>query len=1117
MKQHKIILISALFFIIGCQRNSELPLHSDQKNGLILNKKNRSSAHRLHQTITDSKKNHNSSNEVELLLEKLHKAHFNKKLTTKEAELIQLGQLIDFSKCTGSSLPLKYWYYWAAYYLEGKNITSTDSFYQVGQTYIKNCNPKDSLALIYWIALEPSFRFNIHTYTILDSLYHKLSETPNKTLQEPITLLNNLLTKHHLYNSDFGKAEIFLQDFEEKINFDSIPFTFWKIEHLFNRIFLEVYQSTNLEKALVHIKLAEEFINSLDDPYLPRAKLNYWLALINYSRKDLERSALYYKNSIKAYLKDDEHYYSQTVGGAYNNLGIIQSDLKNYQEAEKYFQRALENYSITNKSRPNTSTALTYINLAKLYQRQGQLKEAKTYIEKSISTYLSIKTNSSQAYLAQPYFILGQLEKSGKRLISAKKYLEKSLEKAETKISKNDFYIVSNQIELAEIYLHHKKYSLAEFYLEKMFNNVLGNQPILSFLEEPSLLDTISLKKNLFDGILVKSRLEFSRTKNSKDDIGIIGAYNFVKLAEELLILRVEEVHTLSDQHILLEDSYKTYELGTRILRKAYESNPTLELFEEALQWTEKSKAFGLREMVRDSIRSHTLAESLTTQINSLKERITRNRLRPVMDTLQVFAWEDSLFKLTQSYDSLLFRDKDLVQRIQRDSTFTKLKILQYNLGAEQQMLTYFISESILHRFHIGKEFAHWDTMHLPLNFVELIQRHVSFFSNWEKQREIVKDSANLAHFASKSHNLYKLLVPPKLDSLLASVHGESLSLVVIPDGILGLIPFDWLVIKEPNLNEYPRFRQLDFLGNFLPIHFEYSAAYKTSRKENKFLAKLGLGSYAPSYGSGSIPSSERGLPSQRVMDNVKGMNPGYPIKELVYNQEETQKISRLLDSKMVSGPAATRAHFKQEAPNYDILHLSMHGYSDPEDPKLSGLIFSPCKEGQGCEGKNIREEDLHEAILYAFEIENLDLNARLIVLSACQTGIGKIQKGEGVMSLARAFALAGVPSQIVSLWNVDDQATLLLFTKFYKHLLAGDSKNVALWKAKQALKTDPKYSHPYFWAAFVLIGDESPMPDIKPAGLWQKWGIWIALVGMCILLTVIMLKRLAYSTRKAD
>jgi CHAT domain-containing protein len=162
----------------------------------------------------------------------------------------------------------------------------------------------------------------------------------------------------------------------------------------------------------------------------------------------------------------------------------------------------------------------------------------------------------------------------------------------------------------------------------------------------------------------------------------------------------------------------------------------------------------------------------------------------------------------------------------------------------------------------------------------------------------------------------------------------------------------------------------------------------------------------------------------------------------------------------------ATEANFKKYASDYGILHFAMHAIINDEDPLASKLIFT------------LNGDSLEDGFLNTYEIYNLNLNADLAVLSACKTGVGKLSKGEGIMSLARGFLYAGVPGIVMTLWEVEDISSAIIMTDFYRNLKDGMAKDNALResKLKYLNSADQLQSHPYFWAAFVQIGDNSPV-----------------------------------------
>jgi CHAT domain-containing protein len=187
----------------------------------------------------------------------------------------------------------------------------------------------------------------------------------------------------------------------------------------------------------------------------------------------------------------------------------------------------------------------------------------------------------------------------------------------------------------------------------------------------------------------------------------------------------------------------------------------------------------------------------------------------------------------------------------------------------------------------------------------------------------------------------------------------------------------------------------------------------------------------------------------------------------------EVNALSKQFIGRFLLGTEATEALFKSEAGEYAIIHLAMHGLMNTQYPILSSLAFSE------------NSDSFEDNFLQAYEISQLKLNAQLVVLSACETGYGKFLQGEGVISLARSFMYAGVPSLVVSLWQVNDISTSTIMRLFYKNLAKGMDKAAALQQAKleyigggtgDAISPISAAAHPAFWAAFVQLGDSRPI-----------------------------------------
>jgi CHAT domain-containing protein len=152
----------------------------------------------------------------------------------------------------------------------------------------------------------------------------------------------------------------------------------------------------------------------------------------------------------------------------------------------------------------------------------------------------------------------------------------------------------------------------------------------------------------------------------------------------------------------------------------------------------------------------------------------------------------------------------------------------------------------------------------------------------------------------------------------------------------------------------------------------------------------------------------------------------------------------------------------KEDMDKFKYIHFATHSLIERKFTKRSGIVLS------------LDDDPQEDGILQMDEILNLKMDADLVVLSACQTGLGMLRSGEGIIGLTRAFMYAGTPSIVVSLWNINDRSTAVFMKNFYKYLMQGNDKSKALQLAKlDMLQSErPLYRHPFFWAPFVLIGD---------------------------------------------
>jgi CHAT domain-containing protein/tetratricopeptide (TPR) repeat protein len=290
--------------------------------------------------------------------------------------------------------------------------------------------------------------------------------------------------------------------------------------------------------------------------------------------------------------------------------------------------------------------------------------------------------------------------------------------------------------------------------------------------------------------------------------------------------------------------------------------------------------------------------------------------------------------------------------------------------------------------------------------------------------------------------------------------------IIIAPDGALNLLPFEAL---RDNAGEYLlKSRVISYVpsGTILDV---LRRASKNEPAANPFLG-VGDVSYEDQGGVGRripAPDSVRG----RLLRGVADFS-GMRLKDLPQTREEVEEIGKIVgpNAVILLGKDATETAFKKEPlDQFRVLHLAVHGFADTQYPERSALVL----------GTDPKSHD--DGLLQVREIVRLRLKAELTTLSACDTGVGKLQGQEGVSSLVEAFLVAGSKSVVASLWSADDTFASALMDRFYLRLGQGEDTGSALRDAKLDLLA--KYGgqvSPFYWAAFVAVGETSTPIGIK-------------------------------------
>jgi CHAT domain-containing protein len=348
-----------------------------------------------------------------------------------------------------------------------------------------------------------------------------------------------------------------------------------------------------------------------------------------------------------------------------------------------------------------------------------------------------------------------------------------------------------------------------------------------------------------------------------------------------------------------------------------------------------------------------------------------------------------------------------------------KVSEIQRTISNETAVLSYFIAEknNKLYLFQITAKGLKVKTISLPSN----LDRTIKGFTNGILFSEF--------NTYQKSATILSPLLLPSLPSSIRE-------LIIIPTGKLSTLPFEALTTTRIKGDD---FSQVEYATKRYAIGYEFSSSLLMQKKESKEVSNPSIFLCAPV-----------------AFDQQTGLS------QLPGTQQEVNTIANLFQgrNKSVLFTDANEVTIKSpELSSYQYLHFATHGIVDEVNPESSRIFLSAHAKEDGN--------------LYAGEIYNLNLNAQLTVLSACQTGLGKVSKGEGVIGLSRALVYAGSKNIIVSFWSVADESTSILMTDFYSILLKQKDPSFkrALQQSKLKMIQSGKYAAPFYWAPFVLIG----------------------------------------------
>lgn len=391
-----------------------------------------------------------------------------------------------------------------------------------------------------------------------------------------------------------------------------------------------------------------------------------------------------------------------------------------------------------------------------------------------------------------------------------------------------------------------------------------------------------------------------------------------------------------------------------------------------------------------------------------------------------------------------------LVENYRNSSSSQKLSIIDLQkriLAPDQTLLYFFTGNQTLFTFVITSDFFQVLEVRYDFPLDEWVRKMKKGILGVTFEQDDHFRERALDEYIDTGYALYEKLIAPVEIYLRQRI-------IISPDGPLLELPFEAMLARKPHPVNRWRFHIYEYFGQTCnSITYFHSTAMLNSNHEPYSMAENKFLIYAPSFIC--APSS-----SVRQEEFHSGAD-NCCLSNLKYAAKEAKTVHEIMGGKVVIGPNATKTEWLQEASFYRFLHLSTHAKANERQGEFSCMAFS----------KTSTEEE--SRYLYADDIYLLRLNAELVVLSACETGIGSYVKGGPMISLANAFFHAGAKNVVTTLWAIDDEKTMKLMILFYGNLSKGMTKGAALAQAKRDYLTVHKGSEaqPYYWAGIVGFG----------------------------------------------
>ncbi len=847
---------------------------------------------------------------------------------------------------------------------------------------------------------------------------------------------------------------------------------------------------------------------------------NYNLARVYSEMRLNEKANQYYKKAIELGKKTEN---TSSLSNYYSGLGLNYKRQGDYLSALEAYQKGIALQLELPYSEKSKTLANLYNNVGIIYRRLGEPEKSFDEFEKAItieknlnatetpfladiftnigSSHINLKNfNKAEAYFIRALNIrkqllppnhpriainngaLGMVKQNIGQYKAAINYYKKANKIFKSIVGEKHPRIASGYLAIAFCYYKLSKLDLA---IENYTNALIAN----NYHEEaPNRFNLVLAQDELNTGLREISRTYHDKYIQSGNPQYLALSTKYIEEAVAATNFFKANFKSPASKKRLMQTSYLDFTNLILNYQEHYKKTDDPVFIQKAFQIAEQAKSNYLLEHLSDLDARYraSIPDSLIEKAQKLENEIAQ------LERKQFEAKKGENDSLIHALNSLVFDQKETYSGLKEEleknyPDYTRLRHfqrtvdlneVQANLSPNQAVIEFVLGENDLYTFALTPDSTSLVKTKLDsidLNNISSIREHI--FQYWlmpPNQRTQSNLESATASYVNAAAALHKKLIQP-----LGPLPDQ---LTIIPSGILGYLPFEILLTEKPS--DLLTFKSYPYLINDHQITYNFSATLwqEMTQKESTSTSAY---CFAPSF----TEETEKTLAISEYRRNNLG--------PLVFNTQEAETIGQLLGAKAYTGTNATKEQFLKIADNAAILHLATHAKVDDSESDFSYLAFTSTTDSLPIDKVYIRE-------LYGMQIP-----AQMVVLSACETGIGELQEGEGIISLARGFAYAGAASIITSLWAVNDQSTATIMTTFYDNLVNGQPKDAALRNAKLDYiqnASDHLDAHPFKWAPFIVLGDTKPI-EVKSSGDYLSW-LWLAGLGVIILSGIFYLLR---------